>query len=358
MTETVSSNCLSCGAPLEFKPDSQSWICEYCSSEFTQEQIDKSQRSRDDKVDIHETAKEQVEQQAYEEFMRQGQVYTCTNCGAQIATDNNTSATFCMFCHNPTVISERISGDFRPAHIIPFKFSKDHAQSKFLQWCGAKPLVPTEFKSQPQLEKITGVYFPFWLYDFDADAAMYAKATRLRVWRMGDIEHSEVSHFAISRSGEISYSKIPADGSKRMDDDLMDQLEPFDYSELRPFSMAYFSGFFAEKYDVSHTEVYSRVENRLRDYAQSQLRETIQGYDSVNVQKLGVDVKNATADYAMLPVYLLNYKYRDKTYTFVLNGQTGKAAGKLPWSRKRAAVWGGAIAAAVTVVLFIGGLFI
>lgn len=290
--------------------------------------------------------------------MEHGRAYVCPNCGAHIATDDNTSATFCMFCHNPTIISERISGDFRPAHIIPFKLTKEEAQQKFLQWCGGKPLVPTDFKSQPQLEKITGVYLPFWLYDFDADVAMFAKTTRARIWRIGNVEHREVSYFAVSRNGEVSYSKIPADGSRKMDDDLMDQLEPFDYKELRPFSMAYFSGFFAEKYDIDHKAVYSRVETRLRDYAQSQLRVTIHGYDTVNVQNLNVNVKNATADYAMLPVYMLNYRYKNKTYTFALNGQTGKSVGNLPWSRKRAAVWLGSVAAAVTVLLYIGGLFI
>lgn len=353
MSEIVVYHCPACGAPLTFQPESQQFDCEYCGSQFTSDQLDaKTARSKPRPRDVR------LDQEENQKFLDAAQSYSCPNCGAQIITDQNTAATFCVFCHYPTVIAERLTGDFAPIQVIPFQFDKQRATTLFLLWCKHKPLLPKDFKSSAQLEKITGVYLPFWLFDCEVDAKMFAQATRRRLWRTGNVQHIETSYFAVTREGRLSYHGVPADGSAKMKDELMDQLEPFDYSALQPFSMSYLAGFLAEKYDVDQNEVFPRIRKRVEDYSQAQLRSTVLGYDSVRVADFSANYEKADASYTLLPVYLLNYFYKGETYPFVLNGQTGKLVGRLPLSKWRAAAWFGAITAAVTAILYVGGLFL
>jgi hypothetical protein len=52
------------------------------------------------------------------------------------------------------------------------------------------------------------------------------------------------------------------------------------------------------------------------------------------------------SDLVLLPVHILTYRYKDKLYRFIVNGQSGKLIGQKPVSAPR-------IAAAVGVVLLI-----
>lgn len=292
-----------------------------------------------------------------DEFNKNARSYSCPTCGAEIVTDDTTAATFCMFCHNPTIIAGRLSGNFKPSQLIPFKITKDRAVESFLKWC-KKPLVPKDFKSSAQLEKITGMYIPFWLFDCAVEQTLNARATRVHSWRSGDMQYTETSHFAITREADMEFVGVPADGSSKLDDRLMDLLEPYDYKEITDFSMSYLSGYFAEKYDEDHQQVFPRVKAKIDAYGERLLRETIESYTTVSVTNKNTFYRRADARYTLLPLFMLTYQYKGKGYLFAMNGQTGKVVGKLPLSMPKALAWFGAIASAVFVIMFIGGMFL
>lgn len=350
----VTYKCPNCGGGLEFKADSQSWKCEFCLSNFNDEEIKaliNDESLEDDSLDQHT----EVEG---DEFSEKARVYSCTSCGAEIVTDDTTAATFCYYCHNPAIIPGQLSGDYKPAKVIPFKFKKEAARDKFIKWCKKKPLLSRQFISSSQLELLSGIYIPFWLFDCDIRGRINAEGRKIRTWVSGNKKYTETKFYDITRAATASFNGIPADGSKKADDHLMETLEPYDYSQMVDFSMSYLSGYMAEKYDVDKKDVFSRISGRVDEYTNTLLRNTIQGYSSVTVRNSDIDIYRSKAAYVLLPAWIFTYNYRGKTYIFAMNGQTGKIAGSLPLSKRRMALWFGAISAVVFGILSVGGIFL
>jgi hypothetical protein len=159
---------------------------------------------------------------------------------------------------------------------------------------------------------------------------------------------------------EVEFDRVPADASKGMDDGVMESIEPYQYQELKPFEMGYLSGYLAEKYNMPSHELEGRVKERVKAAAVGMTRNTINQYETVNVTDAQVSFQEKKVEYAMLPVWVLNYRYRDKNYSFTLNGQTGKINGQLPISGGKVVMWFGIVTAASFVismaVTIIGGL--
>lgn len=328
--------CANCGGGLEFKAESQNFSCDYCGSEFLEEELSAA-------ASAEALQKEELDA----EFAQKAKMYSCNSCGAEIVTDETTTATFCYYCHNPAIIAGRLADTNRPAKLIPFQIDKEKATEKFISWCKSKPLLSKTFTTHSELEKLTGIYVPFWLFDCDIRGSMRGEARKIRTYSSGDYNYTETKYYRVAREGIARFRGLPADGSKKMDDKLMYILEPYDYSQLIDFSMSYLSGYYAEKYDLDHKEVFGGISNRIQDYSKSLLRDSISGYSSVNIKNSKIDIKHSDVTYVMLPVWVFTYNYGGKTYIFAMNGQTGKIAGRLPISPKRMAKWFGMISGGI-----------
>lgn len=354
--------CRNCGSALKFNAKEQNWSCDACLSTYkeaelkeieTEELKDTMEDDPSWEPEIHTNASA-----ADREFEARTKAYNCPSCGAEIVTDETTAATFCCYCHNPTILPGQLSGVYKPSKVIPFLFKKEEVTEIFRKWCRKKPLLPGSFKSQSQIEKLTGIYIPFWLFDCDIDGSLSASATRVRSWTSGNTRYTETKTYDVYREIAASFDRVPADGSKKADDDLMERLEPFDYSKIKDFSMSYLSGYIAEKYDEDSKSVFPRIQQRVKDYSHGLLRDTINGYSSVSERGCRVRLKNVKADYALLPTWMLTYGYKERRYFFAMNGQTGKIAGKLPICKLKAMLWFLGITAIVYSILLVGGMFI
>ena len=349
---TLIYKCPHCGAVLEYDAEKKQMACGHCGSTFSPEEAIQEET-------MEESFQEQTEQTEQDkEFEQEVISYQCPSCGAQILTDANTAATFCTFCGSPAILPSKLSGVFRPANVIPFKISKDQAQEAFKKWCRNGRFTPKDFASPQELEKMTGIYVPFWLFDCSVDGTMDANGTRVRTWRMGDYMYTNTKHYQIRRRAVMSYDKVPADGSMRMEDETMDLLEPYDYKDLQEFQMPYLAGYQAEKYDRTPKDVYPRIQERLNEYTRQKVRDTIHGYTTVNNIRFQNTYRGTNAVYTLLPVWLHRYRYKGKTYQFAMNGQTGKIVGKPPVSETKVGKWFGSIAAGILAVLFVGGMFL
>ncbi|CAM3747824.1 hypothetical protein [Marinicrinis lubricantis] len=348
--------CMNCGGPLAFKPESQNWTCDYCLSEFGEQEVRDFIHHEQTHAETSMTGEAlQHKKEQDQEFQDKAMGYTCESCGAEIVTDDTTAATFCYYCHNPTIIQRRLEGDFRPEKVIPFQFNREQATAKFIKWCRRKPLLSKWFIADSQLEKLSGIYVPFWLFDCDIEGEISGEATRVRTYTRGDTRYTETKYFHVDRGGSAAFRDVPADGSRKLDDELMTILEPFDYKDLKDFTMAYLSGYLAEKYDMDQNDVYGRVSTIIRNHMSSLLQETIQGYNRVSIHHTHVKFHKVEATYVLLPVWMFTYHYKGKIYMFAMNGQTGKIAGRLPISWGRVGSWFGAVSAAVFTALIIGG---
>ncbi len=240
--------------------------------------------------------------------------------------------------------------------MLPFKLSKEDAIKALKKHYLKKPLLPSTFSKANHLEEIKGVYVPFWMYDGKASGSVQFHATTVHKYTSGDYEITETSHYDVRRAGSIAFEKIPVDASSKMPDDYMDSIEPYDYTELKPFSTAYLPGFLADKYDVSVEDSRDRANRRCAGSLVNALEKTVTGYASCNETARSIQLKRGKVHYALLPVWILNTRWEDKDFLFAMNGQTGKLVGNLPVSTKRviglfAAIAALFVAISVTAIL-------
>ena len=187
---------------------------------------------------------------------------------------------------------------------------------------------------------------------------MVASAEKIRTRRSGDTEYTYHDHFHVYRDVEADFQRIPADASEKMEDGAMDKMEPYLYNELEPFAPAYLQGYLSERYNLTHQEMEPRVNRRVDKYITEMTRDTIVGYSTVSVRSNRIRRSNYNVQYVLLPVWVLNCRYQNKDFQFMLNGQTGKIVADRPISKLRALAWGAGIFAATLIITMLGGLLI
>ena len=343
--------CPCCGGVVVFDSGLQKMKCQYCDTEFdpaSMQQYDDDLNIPAD--DMHwNTSTAGDEWNAEAEGMR---VYVCQSCGGSIIADQYTAATACPFCGNTTIMMGNFAGDLKPDYVIPFKLDKEAAKRAYSNHITGKKLLPKVFKDQNHIDEIKGIYVPFWLFNADAEADIRYRATKVRAWSDRDYNYTETSFYSVRRSGSLSFSAVPVDGSSKMADDLMQSIEPFDVSEAVDFQTAYLSGYLADRYDVSLDDSVPIANSRIKTSTEQAFAGTVNGYSSVLPEMSSVRFNNGTANYALYPVWLLNTTYKDQHYTFAMNGQTGKFVGDLPVDKGKSTLWTWIIAAIAGLAFF------
>lgn len=350
--------CPNCGGGMIFNPQKQNYSCEYCLSEFTQEELDRlSPASEEETAGNSDFCGEVSEDTA--EDQKEALIYTCPSCGAEIATDDTTAATFCYYCHNPVILSGRLSKDQMPSFVVPFKITQEEAKNRFISWIGRKKYVPSDFFSKKQIEKLSGIYFPYWTYDCTMEGSLNGTARDIRVWRTGDLEYTETKVFSIRRTGEIKLRDISRNALKKSQGKMMEGILPFNMEEAKDFHMGFLSGFQAEIKDMEKETFMTEVENEVAGYTKNLLSNTVTSHGSFTTDNFHADVQKGLWRYVLLPVWVLTYRKNQDTYYFAMNGQTGEVCGKLPLDTKKLGITCAGIFAVVTaLVTLIGGLIL
>ena len=381
--QTVNYQCPACTGPLHFVGQSGKLECDYCGSQFSVPEIEALYAEKEEAAAQAQTAaqaKEEAAQAQAEAAQAQAQAegwdldgagsqwtaqeasglrtFNCTSCGAEIVCDENTAATSCVYCGNPTIVPGQLGGMLKPDYVIPFKLDKEAAVRALKTYYKGKRFLPKAFSQSNHIEEIQGLYVPFWLFDGQADAQIQVDATRTHTTRTSSEEIIDTEHFRVERGGTIRFQRVPVDGSSKMPDAHMDAIEPFDYGEMVPFSTAYLPGYLADKYDVDAEASAARANERVSNTAIGMLQSTIIGYQGQTVLGKDVNIRQGQVKYAMLPVWMLHTKWQNKDYLFAMNGQTGKLIGDLPVSKGKFLAWMAGIAVPLMVILaFLTDLF-
>ena len=347
-TRAMDHKCPACGAPLLYVTKLAKWKCDYCDTEYTLEELKKLGVVKEEKED-----KKEEENVVYD-------TYLCKDCGAEIIADENTASTFCLYCGNTAILKNKLSGEFKPDKLIPFKVVKEDAINAFKALKKGRPLLPKDFVSEKNIDKITGLYVPFWLYDITYSGNVTAKGTKVTSWTVGDTHYTKTDTYRVERDLSACYKLVPVDGSEKFANDIMNTIEPFNYDELVDYNHAYLSGFLAEKYDVSKEKAYEDAKKRSFNSTINEAKSSMRGYSSISVTGNTLKDKLDDTKYALLPVFMVNVKYKDKYYLFAMNGQTGEFVGNMPLSVGRVIAYtvsifliGALIIAIVSLVIFL-----
>lgn len=361
----VSYKCINCGGALQFNPEKQKFSCDYCLSDFAEQQLieyykdlDRQLDEKDDRAYQKEQDAQKEKQQAQdkeaEDFEAHAVEYVCPSCGAQVITSDTTAATKCYYCHNNVVIGSRLTGDLKPDMVIPFKISREKAIADFEAMCKKKKFLPHHFFSKQQVEQMTGIYYPYWYVDSEGTASATAKAQKVRAWRAGEYDYKEIKKYNLYRKGDVAVKRLSFPALSKEQEVMLKSVHPYQVNEAVRFSMSYLSGFQAEKRDIEKAQLEGQSAAEIDKHAQQLVKNTMKQYTSVQITSFNRNEKSNIWRYTLLPVWVLSYQFSGQNYLYGINGQTGKTYGKLPVSWKRLGVLWGIIVAAVMLIYGIG----
>lgn len=340
-------NCPSCGAPLNFNGASGKLTCASCGTSFEAEALEAMNPvSEKDGIEF-----QLPEAQFNAEEAAQMQGYICKNCGAELITEGTATATECPYCGSPTILPDRIEGGVKPEKVIPFVVTKEQAQQQFEDYFKGKRLLPNIFlNGRNRISDMRKLYVPYWLFNCDAHANIVYDAEKKHTERQGDWEITRTEHFIVRRSGSMAFENIPVDGSAKLDNKITESLEPYDLSAAVDFRPAVLVGSMADHADVDSSECEGRAAERVENSIASAMRNSVNGYTTVTERSRHVYAGGGKVTPVLMPVWLITTEKEGKTYTFAINGQTGKLTCDVPADKTKSLIWGGGVFAGVLAI--------
>lgn len=320
--------CINCGGSIAYDAASGKMKCDYCSSTYSMEEV-KAYYAKENQTNAEQDGTKAAEN-SWGDALDSMKAYKCKACGAEIVCEETTAATSCPYCGNVAIMPQQFKGMMRPKYVIPFKVDKNEAVKKMGDYCKGKKLLPANFSGH--IEDIKGVYVPFWLYSGTVDADVSYDAKIEEVKKTDKEKITTTKEYAVRRKGGVPFKMIPTDASSSMPDDLMDSIEPYDYSGIKDFEMEYLVGYLADKYDVTKEDSKGRARKRAENSTIEMIEETLNDYTSYTERTSArkIHYLGETQEYAMFPVWLLSTSFNNENLLFAINGQTGKMTGNLP----------------------------
>ena len=321
--------CTVCGGDLQFTPALQKWKCEWCDKEHTEKDLEgftaQAKEALDETVDVKVTREETDDGVVV--------TYKCAYCGAEVVTTEETAATFCVYCQRPITILSQVSGEFKPSFVLPFKNTKETALEHYKGFLKGKRFLPNSYCTDSNIEKLTGVYIPFWLFNGTVYFDFAGEGDIITVTRQGDYKVTKTDTYRLVRKGQLRVEDVPVDASTKTPDDVMDSIEPFNFAELKSFATPYLSGFLAERFDLDWEQCIARANKRADGSVDKKIDGTLGRYSIVRRLKNNKKMQDTSQRYGLLPVWMLHTIYKEKDYLFAMNGQTGKMLGNLPMDK-------------------------
>ena len=390
MAETTTYQCPNCQGRLRFDNELGKLKCDFCDSEFEAEEIERlyaeKQEAADKKAESEAKAGAEAahDQEAAESTPERGDApaaapvqgedpidtylrnahwegldeeqlrsFNCSSCGAQLLVDQVTAVTSCPYCGNNAVVPGQLADMLKPDYVIPFKLDKDAAVAALKSYYNGKKFLPNGFTEGNHLEEVQGIYVPFWLYSGTGSADVTFNARNIRTWSDSENNYTETDHYLVERAGTMEFHRVPVDGSTKMPDAHMDAIEPFDYSEMVPFSVGYLPGFLTDRYDQGVKTCEQRANKRVEATCVDTMRDTVSGYMEVDVKGASTQLALNDVAYALLPVWMLHTKWNGEDYLFAMNGQTGRLVGDLPIDNGKVVRWSLTLFFPLAIVLFV-----
>lgn len=323
--------CPGCGGTIEFSPGTDELYCFYCGSRYSVTEW-KSLYGESPEEQPADTALQKVDfagenaQEAHREAYIQMQILHCNSCGGELAVNAVESSSFCPYCGQATIVTDRVEYQQRPDYILPFRFTKEQAETMIRSRFRMGKFIPKEIR-EFHVDKLRGIYIPFWLYDMyygDDQYWKYEKKTNNR-------SSTRYSH----RLADCYFQKMTLDASERLNDNSSQRLEPYFMNDLQSFDPAYLSGFYSDRYDVGTDETDSIAYMRAKELFNSGVRKTIPGKKQSLIDSMPVH-HITKRQYAYLPVWFLTFRQDNEPYTILMNGQTGKIVGAVPFIKQKA----------------------
>lgn len=347
--------CEQCGADYRFDPGAGALVCDHCG--HTRGVADTPARAALRELDFEAG----LAQHLPEAEMEETRVLSCPNCGAQVEFDPALHAKECPFCATPVVTDTGTHRHIKPRGVLPFALDERAARQAMTDWLGSLWFAPNGLQDYARKgRKMQGIYVPYWTFDADTKSAYSGERGTVyyetqTVMRNGKAERVQVAKIRWRRvQGRVArfFDDVLVLASTSLPKTYTDNLEPWDLPALVPYSPQYLAGFRAEGYAVDLEKGYQEARQKMARQIERDVRFDIGG-DQQRVHAVDTDISDVTFKHILLPVWLAAYKFRGKTYRFVVNGRTGRVQGERPWSAIKIAI---AVVVGLIVAVGIGYL--
>lgn len=318
--------CPGCGGALEYDPLDERMHCAFCGSSYAPEEVsNRSTYAPGNAGSLNEAERNRMDDTRSRATIRMN-IAVCSSCGGELAMEAKEVSSFCPYCGNATVVMDRVEEQLAPDYVIPFKVGQDEAEALIRNRLKSGFFVPKAIKNF-ELEKLRGIYIPFWLYD------MYYGADQKWKYKVSSGKHSTTYYAHVT--GDCTFHHLTVDASWAFNDDSSQRLEPYDMKALRPFDATYLSGFYSDRFDVGYRSADKIAITRSNEMYDESVKKYIQKSDAKleeNRTKMDIFRRN----YALLPVWFLTFRHDNYPYTVLLNGQTKKMVAAVPVDKKKA----------------------
>lgn len=334
--------CPSCGSALRFDPDTDGLKCPHCGHE---EAIPVVRRPIAE-LDLRAVEKGTLPPAE----MQEARFARCPNCGAEVELGTDEHARECPFCATPIVTDTGPQRQIKPQAQLPFLLSEEKARAAMNGWLGRLWFAPGDLKQFARAERaMQGIYVPYWTYDADTRTAytgdrgtVYYESRPVTVVVDGR-RQTQMQQVARVRwqpvRGEVArnFDDVLVLGSTSLPKRFTDALAPWDLSALTAYEPKFLAGFRAEGYTVPVETGYAEARAVMNGVIERDVRTDIGG-DQQRIGQLRTEVGDLTFKHVLLPVWLAAYRYRGKSFRFVVNGRTGSIEGERPWSAVKIAI--------------------
>ena len=329
-----------------YDPGFDSLVCETCGNIIDPQTLPDADDFYLNNGEEPESLENLVEEEELTGEMYDCHIYKCSQCGGEVIVSGTEASTHCMYCGSTAVVFNRIAQERRPDYIVPFKVTKEEAVDKVLKQLRSGIFVPKFFKTaQPSV--VRGIYIPYFLYDGN----------------ITDTQRFSIGKTVYIYDGECGFEDLPVEACKVLSDRTSAMLDPYDLREKVDFDTAYLMGFYSNVQDLEPRAGKNIAEMKARAFltrAMDELTPQPPFFAKRNIISSVPKPKLGLTSTALLPAWFITIDKNGTPYTFLVNGQTGKVVGTVPWNRFLAGVMIAVIfltlAALSSLILFKTGL--
>ncbi|MEZ4591586.1 MAG: hypothetical protein R3D55_10675 [Chloroflexota bacterium] len=306
----------------------------------------------------------------------------CNSCAAHTTLSTEMLSHTCPFCGSNAVVQTRAPQDvLRPRFLVPFVTTTENCRQITAEFLQNSWMLPANLQNLARSTEYTPIYIPFWTFDARTQASWRAEvyntdASRRRhsapnwkwerpfLLKLGDREGKQWDW----ESGAVSLftDDMLVSGSSQISLTLLKQLRGYRLGDLVPYDPAFLAGLSAQAYDVDLETAWASARQSMRAKTKAACQQQASASSMRNFS-MNLDFSDESWRYILLPIYLATYRYGDKVFQVLINGQTGAIAGQRPVDWRKVAQYLGlaflpvlllAIAAALLLAneLDIGGL--
>ena len=346
--EETDKKCPQCDGVMEFDPKTGDLRCPYC--EYTEAiKIEDTTPKKAKELDFFD-AKERQNC----DWRVNKKTVICDSCGAESIYDALEIASVCPFCGSNQVMEANDKDTMAPGGVVPFQISDKEAAELFQKWIKKKWFCPKLAKESAKAKSFKGVYFPYWTFDTTTQSSYTAKYGKDRRVRRGDKTVIETDWYTTSGNHNEFINDELVLASTTHDQAMLRGLEPFNTEDNKGYKPEYLAGFTAQRYSVGLEDAWEKAKQLIKRKLENSISKKVRREkhaDRVGRINLSTTYSDITYKYLLLPVWLSTFKYQDKVYQFMVNGQTGKVSGKTPISVFRV------LLAIFIAILILGGLY-